>query len=268
MADNYFSLTQTKRYYHLIAFKYESEYSTQSFFKDCGVKKSDVQRSYDDDGLVIEHGKIVSSMRFYNGNQDYSINGNGLAPFQYDIVAIDMQKLKIIAFGFPFKLLARTITDNLLNNKKLLLRGRFYKPLLNKLIGLYNTSKITNKNFSTIFSGVELQLSGDPNLRAVSLYGDAPLESNVYKKIFLELIDNEECKLERCSMRFETDSDIQRNLPKTRSNVHLDLFGNYKLYIHQSGKNIFTIPIVFSLLEKYKCLELTSTNPIIRLHDE
>lgn len=268
-SKSFFSLLSAKRYYHLIAFKAEKDYSIKKFWDDCDVSnKSSVDSSYKIDEFEIELGKILSNLQFYNGGEDYSVNSDGNPPFQYELFAIEIKQLRLFIFGFPFKSLAKTVIESLIVEKKLLNKGSFLRTNLNKLIKINHKTDFVNEMFSSYFSGVELTLTGDTNITSVNLDGDKPLESVLYKTVFLNKIIEDECKLEKCSLKFETTSNNNNDIPKTRSNVHIDLFGNYKLYVHGSGNNIFTIPYMFNLFNSYDCLEQTLINPINRLNDE
>jgi len=267
--EKYFDLISSQRYYHLIAFKFETKYSTQNYWKDCGISsKKNNFPLHDNSEFRIEQERIVTNIPYYNGERDYSVNGDGKEPYHYDLFVIELKKLNIFVFGFPFKFLAKTILKNLIDNKKLITKGSFVKPLLDKLIKLNSNTDFVDTSFAYHFSGLELMLTGDTNITSVNLDGDRPLDSPLYKNVFKKLIEGDECKLEKCSLKCETLKDDSRSIPKTRGNIHLDLAGNYKLYIHGSGNNIFTIPFIFSVLKKTKCLDNTLINPINNLTDE
>jgi hypothetical protein len=267
---NLFNLLFAKRYFHLIAFKSDKNYSIQNFWKDCGIKADNDSESFNNSNFTIELRKTVSNIRFYNSDEDFSVNKNGEAPYNYDILAIHLKEEDILVFGFPFKYLTKTIIDDLVLNKNLLkiTKGSFLKADLNKLIKINQETAFSDETFSCYFSGIELNLPGDSNITSVNLDGDKPLDSILYKTVFKGLINKNECLIEKGSLRCETLANELNSIPKTGSNIHIDLFGNYKLYIHGTGKNIITIPFIFQLLNNYGCLETTLINPILRLKDE
>src|SRR5688500_13555853 len=127
MADNgqYFDLIASQRYYYLVCFKLEkSRYTLRDFWKDCkSIKKggpTGVQNQLD---YVIEHSRIRSKRRFYGGEDDYSINGDGNAPYQYDVFGIENRKENLMIFGFPFKNLAKSLLEALISDHHILSKG-------------------------------------------------------------------------------------------------------------------------------------------------
>ncbi|MET3980679.1 hypothetical protein ABIB62_003283 [Mucilaginibacter sp. UYP25] len=264
---NYFNLISAQRYFHLVALNITEQYSTVDYYKNFGnYQRSKNHTIHQTKDFVIEHVRIITDTPYYGGTKDYSVKNDGLAPFNYDLFTIELKPLNILILGFPFKFLAKDILENLIRNK-LLQHANFIKPDLTKLIKENNDSALMLNNFSSHFSGVELSLNGDTNISSVNLDGDRPLDSTVYKTFFYNLIQRDECSLEKCSLKNEILEETT-DIPKTKSNIHLDLFGNYKLYIHGSGNNIFTIPSFFKALTEYQCIKTTLTNPIIRLKDE
>lgn len=264
-----FNLVSAQRYYHLVAFKADSSYSIQSFWNECGIEKSkEGQITYDLPSFKIEYRKILSNIPYYNGEKDYSVNSDGLPPFNYDMFALEIKDSQIFIFGFPFKLLAKAVLRNLIENNRLVSKGSFIKVDLNKLIKINSDKTLTEGLFSTRFIGIELTITGDTKITSVVLDGDEPLKSTLYKETFSKLIIEDKCKVEKCSLKCETIKNDLVDIPKTKSNIHIDLFGNYKLYIHGTGNNIFTIPLIFNLLGNLDCLTSTLINPIKSLQDD
>jgi hypothetical protein len=264
--QDFFDLISPQRYFHLVAFKFEAGYSTQAYWKDSQQTIVSVT-SYDTPDFKIEYAKIKSTETYFTGIKDYSVNKDGKSPFNYDLFVIELKSENLFVFGFPFKGLAKTIVEHLLS-KQFLERGKFIKTDLNKLIRINHEASLSDEYFSAHFSGVQLKLTGDLNITSVNLDGDMPLDSMIYKTFFKEKIQegNPECKLEKCSHKCGTilDSDT---IPKAKSNIHSDTFGNYRMYVHSGGNNIFTIPFFFNLLENVHCTVLTSSNPIERLNE-
>lgn len=266
----YFDSLLGQRYFHVVAYS-NKQYSIQAYWKDCKVLNKNIEVSHQMQDFLIEHGKLVTKTRYHNenGNEDFSVNGDRQPPYQYDLFAIELKKENLLVFGFPFKSIAKLLLEKIFEDNIILKRGHFLKPDLNRLIKQGNKkSEFTSSNFTTHFSGVELILTGETNISSVNLDGDKPLDSNLYRSVFLEKVEKDECLLDKCSLKCETLQDENGEVPKTKSIIHLDLFGNYKLYIHGSGKNIFTIPFLFNFLSKLKCLKETSINPIQRFKDE
>lgn len=267
---SYFDSYSGQRYYHVVAYESNNNlYTLQSFWKDCGILKKENIISHDLENFVIEQGKLVTDIKYHFGEEGFSLNDDDKAPYKYDLFAVRLKKQNLLIFGFPFKNIAREKLQKIIGQKKILEKGNFIKTDLNKLIKHSNKqTQFSNDSFITHFSGVELVLTAETNISSVNLDGDMPLESNLYRNVFLDKVENNECKLEKCSLKCETIEHKSNSIPKTKSNIHLDLFGNYKFYVHQSGKNIFTIPFLFEMLSKLKCLKTTLINPILRLENE
>lgn len=216
----------------------------------------------------IEKQSVVSNVPYYSGNADYSVNGDKRPPFQYDLIALEIKDQNILVMGFPFKYLAREIVNKLIKDKKYLSKGGFVKPNLDKLLKESTVSDFSDDAYSFHFSSLGLTLTGDTNMTSIDFGGDRPLDSPIYKKLFKDVIQKKQAILENCGLKCEINADEEENIPKTRGNVHLDHFGNLKTYIHGSGKNVFVLPYIFSLLKNHKCVDTTLVNPLLHLQDE
>ncbi|NLU92310.1 hypothetical protein [Chitinophaga sp. Ak27] len=265
----YFDLISGQRYFHLIALKVESDYSPDLFWKDSGFSsKRKKIRSHDFNEFTVDQSRIITETSYYNGEIDYSINKNGEPPFQYDLFVIQLKKSGILVIGFPFKQLAKFIVKNLFESSIIKSKGSFAKATINKLIKINHENDFVYKLYSSHFSSIDLTLTGETNITSINLDGEQPLESWLYKKTFKDLIERDECKLEKCALRFTTYNADNSEIPKTKSIIHVDHYGNYKLYIHGNGNNIFTIPHMFNLLKKQRCLDYTFTNPIGNINEK
>lgn len=265
---NYFEFLTAQRYFHLVALKVGTDYSIESYWRDSGVgRKRRKYRTYDFPDFKVEQVRIQSETPYYFGSLDYSVNGDKQPPYQYDLFAIELKKQGILVLGFPFRQLAKTVLNNLIDGLSSKLKGIFNRADINKLIKTNHEIDFIERQFTAYFATIDLRLTGDSKITSVNLDGDRPMESDLYKDVFKGLLEQEYCKLDKCSIKLETIGDGEE-MPKTRSIVHIDKFGNYKLYIHGSGNNIFTIPYMFNLLRRHKCLETTFNNPIDKLNDE
>ncbi len=264
----FFTLVSAQRYFYLIAFKVDNEYNTSSFWKDCGfsIDKKSIS-NYEVKDFKIEKQCIITPKAYHTGDKNYSVNKYPDPPFNYDVFVLTLKKLKILIFGFPFKSLASIIMENLIN-RDLIAKGNFVKADINKLIKINHNSDFINDSYSAHFVGLELTLTGDTDLSTVYLDGDSPLQSSLYKNVFLKLIDDNKSKLDNCTIKFETFTIKKEITPKSKANLHIDLFGNYKFYVHLNGNNLFTIPYLFDLLNEKDCLLSASQNPLKNLKDE
>jgi hypothetical protein len=265
----YFDFKTAGRYYHVIVFKFDIKYSLKSFWKDCRIESKSFPSSiYEDDNIIVEKQSFISAIQYYFGESDYSVSQNGKAPYRYDLFAIQIKAQDIIIIGFPFKSLARNIVQTLIADKKYRTKGNFLKPNLGKVLKETNSESFGKDFVSCSFSGLSMVITGDTNITSINLGGDHPLESTLYKKNFKKMIDENISMPENGIIRCELSGLKDDELPNTRANIHLDNFGNFKLYLHASGKNIFTLPFLMLTLKSLKCLIPTITNPLITLKDE
>jgi hypothetical protein len=265
-----FTLKSGQRYYYIVALQFQKDdnYNLTKYWKDC-ANENPVEKiqSYKFENYEVSHSRYITSYPYYTGDKkDYSINDNKKAPYSFDLFAIHIQQSNIMILAFPFRLLAMKVIARLLD-KKILKRSSFIKPILTNLLKVNHEVQFQGKKFSSHFSAVELTLTGIVNLSSVSLTGDKPLESTIYQKVFKLLIEKEKGKLDKCALNFSTD-EPQPGYPKSKANIHLDHFGNYRLYIHSTGNNLLTLPALFNLLENYDSCDMTSNNPLERLANE
>lgn len=267
--SQHFDIKTSKRYFHMVAFKFSSKFSLKSYWKDCnsGISTNSFL-NFDNQDVRIEHSRITSNVQYYFGENDYSESGTNTAPFNYDLIAIELKKHNIFIFGFPFKLLAKDIIRKLVEDKKYKTKGAFLKPSLDKLVKDTNSQDFGDDWANFYFSSLSMIITGDTNITSIDFEGDKPLESLLYKKHFRKMIEEDLSKIERGVIKCETETALPDNIPKTRANIHLDHYGNFRMYVHGTAKNLFTVPFLFKILNEYKCLQTTLTNPLINLSDE
>lgn len=267
--EQYFEFKTAKRYFHIVAFKFESKFTIRNFWKDCDINLvSQKPAVHDSDEVRIEQIWMNSEKQYYFGEIDYSVNQNLKAPYRYDLFAIELKRQNVFIFGFPFKSLAKELMRKLTEERNYKTKGAFLKPNLGKLIRDTNSQDFGNDLGTGYFSSLSITITGDQNITSIDLGGDRPLESSLYKKNFKRLIEEEQSHVEKGIVRCQTTDDEMIGIPRTRSNIHLDHFGNFKMYVHGSGKNLFTLPFIFTALKATKCLQNTLTNPLINLNDE
>lgn len=271
MPTSYFNLISAQRYYHMVAFKYSQHYSFLSYLKDVGFRRSKEHSSaLDYAEFEIQHLRVLSNVRYHVGRRDYSMNGDDQPPYYYDHFAINLKKQNIILMAFPFRKMGEDTIERLIGRKAMLANGKFLRPLLTKLLKNSNGQDFVedDEGYMSSFSSIELKLIGNKDIDLVKIEGPTPLNSDIYRDIFKKLVDEDEGKLAQCSLKMATTTGEGDDERKTKASIHLDHFGNYKLYLQASGRNILSMPYLFKLLRKYKCLEETSVNPIIKIQDE
>jgi hypothetical protein len=268
--DNFqFNLLASQRYYYLVSFKFEKgRFSLSDFWTTTkSMKKGSPISTFQQMDFVIEYSRIRTRTRFHNTDEDFSAKGDGKPPYQYDAFAMEHKKENLFIFCFPFKSLAKEIVQLLISDYTLFSKGAFQKAKLKKLLKQIDSGNFSSKYLAPSFSNLDLIYAAETDISAVQLDGDNPLNSSLFKDVFEQKINNDECRLEKCSLKCRTIVHDE-STPRAFSNVHFDSFGNYKLYLHSKGRNIFTIPLLFDLLLKHKCLEDHLANPIMRLKDE
>lgn len=264
-----FDFKTAGRYYHVIVFKFDTKYSLRSFWKDCKIEAKAFSSSvYEDDDIIVEKQSYISPIQYYFGESDYSATRNSKPPYSYDLFAIQIKEQDIFIVGFPFKSLARDLVKTLIEEKRYKTKGSFLKPNIGKVLKDTNSETFGKDFVSCSFCGLSLVLTGDKNITSINLGGDNPLESALYKKNFKKMIEDNISTPEYGIIKCELSGLENGELPNTRANIHLDNFGNFKLYLHSSGKNIFTLPFLMLTLKRLKCLIPTITNPLISLEDE
>jgi hypothetical protein len=209
--------------------------------------------------------KITSEIPYYRGTEDFSENGKLI----FDGVLFDHRQLNLTLLGFPFKKLTSDLINVLVRDYGLVKESSFINVDMGALI--HANDKSTDLSFGNnqfFLAGVYLTVSGDSFLSTVKLEGDKPLDSELYKEYFKPRINNKQSRLERCTMKCKVDIGQDPTAGKTLSSIHIDKFGNYKLYVHANGKNLNSIPAIFDFLNNIGCLATTPYNPTSHILDE
>ena len=256
-----FALISSQRDYHFVAFRFQTKFSLSQYWRECG--NASIINSYDTEDELIEHAKYTSDRLYYGGfSQDFSVNANRSAPYQYDLFAIQIKRLNIFLFGFPFQAIAKDIIDDFMPRH--FSNGKFQKIDLKRLVKT-ELKDAEEEAYNAKFGGVAIKLSGDLNITSVNLDGLKPLESDIYTQFFKSSIENDSayCSVEKCVIKFQIKHEDHFI---SAANIHLDLFGNFKFYMHRTGSTIYNLPMFFHMLDKYKTIiPTTSTsNPIYR----
>jgi hypothetical protein len=261
------NIIQHQRYFHLVALKGSRAIIKKQFFKDWRI--NEVERFEFNSGCIITQMSVITDYRYYGGETDYSLGGDNNPPFKYDVILVEYPKIEITILCLPFKNLAKNISFDLESKYNILSNSSFIKVDMEKLININDdyTDYYYNSNHF-FFGGIFLSVSGDSYLSTVKLEGDKPLDSEIYKDYFKERINNHECKLEKCIVKCRIEINEDDQAIKAKSSIHIDKYGNYKLYIHTNGKNLITIPVLFEYLSDISCLLDTPYNPVNHINSE
>jgi len=273
--NRFFELKSVQRYFHFVALKAGAGYELTDLWRDFGVSvRSGRIKSWDDKAYTIQHARYTTDYPYYRGNDDYSINEDSEPPYEFDIFAIYLRKNRTILIGFPFKLMANHLLDTLVSKKRILLNGHFLRIDLDTFIKLDYRDGAENKespyeldNFNAIVLGISLSLSDTSQISMVDLNGKNPLSSEIYRNVFYSMLAQSSGHIAKSSMRCHLLSNTL-DLPRSHSIIHMDVYGNFKMYIHQTGNNIFTLPALVQILQKHHCLPKVNINPIKRLVNE
>lgn len=252
-----------ERYYHVLGIEPVSGlYSSQSFWRDCPEVSRRGIEVIDAELFSVEIGDFQSNFRYHSGEDSYSNEGNDNPPFYYKVIVITNKLNNQIFLAFPFRAMAKNIITKLIEKKNLKQKCNFLTIDLDKLLRIGSEkSLLVNDFFSVNFASIELSLNGETRIKAIKIDGERPLDSELYKDVFLQKVMDRTCGLLKCILKCLVIED-HLGIPRTRSHIHMDKFGNNRFYIHATGNNIFTVPILFEMLKKMKCLKSSNINPL------
>jgi hypothetical protein len=256
-----FDLKQTQRYYHLIALKGTKKIIKRAFFNDWNIKEVftySVENDY-----TVSQMAMTSDKQYYQGEIEDAQDISNTAPFTYDIVIVECLKTDITVMCFPFKKMSVDITAALLSKYNILVKSRFIKADLHKLIHANDDTTDLFYEQNHFFVGGVFFSIGDSCLSTVKLAGDRPLDSTLYKEYFRDNLSRYE--LEKSVLKCKVGVNSDEQVIKLSSTFHVDKFGNYKLYMQSKGKNLLTVSAIFDLLNHIECLAETSNNPVTHI---
>jgi|JI61114BRNA_FD_contig_31_143278_length_1005_multi_4_in_0_out_0_2 hypothetical protein len=261
-----FNLKLSQRYYHIVALKGSTDLISKNILLK--IKMELVEKIKYNSDCVVKLLSFTTDHQYYRGELDNSIGENSNPPYRYDIVIIEHKSVNISILCFPFKKLAVDIVTLLVSKYNILNKSNFFKVDMSNLIKSYNkhTDLYFNNNHFFL-GGVFLTISGDSFLSTVKLEGDKPLESHIYKEYFKDRLKTNSCRLEKCILKCKPDLN-QIDAIKAFSSIHIDKFGNYKLYMQSKGKNLLTVQASFEFLNNLNCLLETPNNPVSHILKE
>lgn len=253
-------LIQSQRYFHFICLKGNKNVIKRAFFDKWNIKES-VKIKIDSNYWLYKM-TFTSNYQYYKGEFDNSLKKNNNPPFIFDIILIDFFALGITAIGFPFKKMTIDLVFSLVSDYKVLANSNFIKIDMNKLIKANDKHTDIYHNENHFFlGGVYLSISGNSFLSTVKLVGDKPLDSEIYINYFKQSLLNKNSHLDKCILKCKSNIKIN-------STIHIDKFGNYKLYVQNMGKNLLTLPAIFEFLNSINCFVETPINPVNHILEE
>ena len=262
-----FSISNAQRYYHFIAFKGDISIFSNSFLTKVGFEGNSKYETINSGDIKIKNLKFASNIPFFRGEQNFSSNEDGLPPFKYETIIITISSKKIVMLGFPYKLLTQNVINNLVNEHKICSKGNFLKVNMTNFLKINEHTDYFAENINYFFSSIDLVLTEEETL-SVTLEGDKPLDTKLYKNIFLEKIQSDMCTIEKCKLKSKISIGEGEKTKEINSSIHIDKFGNYRLYVHSNGRNILSIPYLFEHFDSLNCLTETPINPVTNLSTE
>lgn len=256
-------LSLTQRYFHFVALDFEARKLPDGFFRAARLSKKGDPITLPT-GQTFQHLHVSSDHRYDRGNFDRVSDETPGPPFLYDAVLVESRDKDIVCLGFPFRKLAVRVVNILVEDFNILSFSKFIKVDMQVLIDLFDahTDFVEEESKNHYFlAGVDLSLSGETYLSSVRLAGDKPLDSKLYKEYFKNRVKRKLSRLERCILKGEISYPEGATRPAV-SSLHVDKFGNYKLYVQSQARNLPTIGVIFDFLHKQKALVPTLNNPV------
>ncbi len=260
-------LKLTARYYHFVALSGGKDVLKKDFLKAHRITENGSQKI--DTNCIIYQFNYESDKQYYR--PEMISNPRAKGPFNFDLLLIEQPQSGIVLLGFPFRSMTLILMSSLEKDYRVLSKSNFIKPDLLKLIRANHrrTDLYFNDNHYWL-GGVFISLTGDSFLSNVKLAGDKPLDSDIYKNYFKEKLSKEGTKsgLEKCLLKSKVPLDKDVKDVTVTSTIHIDKFGNYKIYVQNKGKNLVSMPATFDFLKNLECLVQTPKNPVFHISTE
>ncbi len=267
-----------QRHFHSVVLRDTGGYSISEYWRQLGNTVAGCQMDkVPHPDFEIQHRRLRDNFPYPRGKllEIVSASHDGSPPYFYDLFALRIKcgGSTFFVFAFPFVALGRVIVDNLINNYGLRMKCDILKVDLSDLVQHGGRSEESGQ-FRTKIVGLHVVIPGDPLLTSLTLGGDDPMSSNLYKDYLQEPIRKGQstleecilaCELERSSDKPDEALEVERHL---RSRMHMDQFGNFKFYVHVRGRNLVIIPHLLKQLISLNCLGRASQNPLHRAKEE
>jgi hypothetical protein len=277
-------LSLDQRYYCIIVMRSFYEYQIADMWSVLNDSynmddESEKKGGGDLGDVLVERRRIISEKAYARGAvlQQLSVGGDLNPPYKYDVclMRIFVDGCYYYIFAFPFTGLAKDIIGVLVDKYELTRKLDFVKVDLNRLMDLNEVrTKYEDVAVKAHLIAVKLSVHNETSLSAMMLRGDNPLKSSFYKDVLEGLIKENYYKPQQCALSCELGFVQDLNTLKSdahnkkiRSHVHVDVFGNYRTYIHLSGANVLVFPFLIKSLVLENCLLKGSDNPLNRMLD-
>lgn len=265
-----------QHYFHFVVLSNTGRFTLSDYWRHLGKTQTTKNPMKLYPGYEIEHRKLKREYPYAGGKLLKKISTSGHAPYFYDAFALRVKTNKddYAILAFPFAALARHSVDHLIADMRIK-KGIDYKRADIASLIQRGLTGIGGEHFRAGFVGLQVISRGDPNLSSVTLGGDSPLKSELYQDFLKKPIEQgkkffpEYCVL-ACELQYMHSTDKQSIVSNhnLRSRVRMDIFGNFKFYVHKGGENIVLIPYLLRELDAMKCLTEVSINPLSRISNE
>jgi hypothetical protein len=274
-----FEMITHQRYFNFIIFSVNRSFELQSFWDNINISSSG-KKNFSFSDFEIQYRRYQSNIAYSRGNliNEISLAKDGTPPYAYDIFAlkINIEKTDYLILAFPFVTMASDIINNFLQKLELDKISEFKKTNTLNLLRLEKEGIVCkNKNFPLKFVELQTQINGDPAISHIKLGGDNPLQSSLYLNYLKTEIVKKESPfiVDHCVFEGEVNLQFSEELKtltkrQLRTKIHTDNYGNYKLYVHIGGGNVFLLPYFLKQIYSLESLEKVTRNPLLNLKFE
>lgn len=255
------ALNFSQRYYHFVALQGSRSVLRKEFFEKWKIRE--IKKERIDKDCKLFHYSMSSKLPFYRGAVNNE-SGSGFKPNNNDLLVVEYSKLNIVLIGFPFRRMAIELINSLVSSYGVLSRSRFIK------VDMFPLLEESHKHTDMLFEGnqywlvgVFIDVFGSSYLSTVKLAGNKPLDSEIYKEYFKDKLLNDKTNhiLNRSILKSKVDIGSEGDQQLIISTLHIDRFGNYKLFLQDGAKNLKSLHIMFYFLNHLNCLKATSNKP-------
>lgn len=263
-----FSSLIDQRYFHFIVLRKLGDRILTNYLSNIGKSITIERQDFNLANLNfdIQHNQVTSDIPYTRGLvlENVSTSKDGMPPYNYDLFSfrIESKAQTLFVFAFPFASLGRDIVDNLIANKS----GILLKVEVPKLIKIGEREQnLLKEPLRTHIVGFHVVIVDDPTISSLSLGGDDPLKSDIYRDYLKSSIYTDKIIPDQCVLACEL---LDSKEMSTRARIHMDAFGNFKFYVHIKTANLVAIPFLLQKLSSLKCFDEISTNPLRRIQEE
>jgi hypothetical protein len=270
-----YNMELDQHYYHFVVLSNARKFSLTDYWKHLGKAKPTGNPKISYPNFEIEHRVLKRNIPYAGGEilKRISADKKGKKPYSYDTFALTVKtkKSEYVVLAFPFTALARQSVETQIAELRAKKGVDFQKADITSLIKQGHTG-MGGGAFRAGIVGLQVICREDTHLSSVTLGGDNPLKSTLYKKFLMKPTEEgNKFSLDYCVLACElqwTDDIYGKGVGRTRtlrSRVRMDIFGNFKFYVHKGGENIIIIPYLLQTLDIMKCLDKVSIDPLLRL---